>query len=129
MKAKKFRICIEPDLEGFKQWFLSSWKSAENREPNPSAEYDLVLSFPDISWLPKILSTERIRIIQTIRELKPESVYQLAKYLNRATPNVQKDVTELAEMGIVELKKYRKKGQKRSCVRPLFKWSGFDIAV
>ena len=116
-------------MEGFKQWFIKSWKSAKSPAIGHLEEYDLVLSFPDISWLPKILSPERIRLIQTIRELKPESVYQLAKYLERATSNVQKDVSELAEMGILELKKYRKKGQKRSCTRPLFKWSGFDIAV
>lgn len=129
MKAKRFKVYIEPGMEGFTQRFLAEWKAAENRKPSPSAGYDLILSFPDISWIPKIFSPERIRIMQAVKEFKPESVYQLAKILNRAPSNVQKDVTELAELGILELKKYRKKGQKRECVKPEYRWSGFDIAV
>jgi predicted transcriptional regulator len=129
MKAKKFKVCIEPTAEGFKTWFLTEWKAAEQRKPSPHGDYDLILSFPDISWIAKIFSPQRVRIIQAIKEMKPESIYQLAKILERAPSNVQKDVTELADLGILELTQHQKKGQKRTCMRPEYKWSGFDIAV
>ena len=75
------------------------------------------------------MSVERLRLLRMIKEVKPESIYQLAKLLNRAISNVQKDVTELAEYGIIELKRKRKKGQNREMVQPYYKWGGFDIAV
>ena len=49
--------------------------------------------------------------------------------LGRAQSNVQKDVHELAELGILELERSVKKGQKKETVQPKFEWDGFDIAV
>ncbi len=100
-------------------------EKGKNYEPG----YDLVLGFPDLSWISKVLSPERIRIIQTIRDRKPGSIRQLAVLLNRAQQNVQKDVQELARLGIVELKKTRTKGQKRESLQPKYHWDGFDIAA
>lgn len=127
MKIKRFKIKIQNHAQ-FRDDVIKTWKAAERGEERESA-YDLVLSFPDLSWLAKILSPERLRIIQTIREQKPESIYQLAKILGRATTNVQKDVHALAEFGILELKIVKKKGQKRESLRPECHWDGFDIAV
>jgi predicted transcriptional regulator len=69
---------------------------------------------------------KRARIL-SIRSV--ETSYQLAKLLGRATPNVQKDVHDLAEYGIIELKKIKKKGLKRTSLQPEYNWDGFDIAV
>jgi predicted transcriptional regulator len=68
-------------------------------------------------------------MIQMIREKRPDSIYHLAKLLGRTTANVQRDVRELADLGIIELKKAKKKGQKREVVTPEYNWDGFDIAV
>lgn len=127
MKIRKFKIKIESG-EQFRDSILKTWKATEKRKPSEGS-YDLVLSFPDLSWLAKILSPERLRIIQTIRQKKPESIYQLAKQLARAPTNVQKDVHELAAYGIIELKRTCKKGQKRESLHPEYNWDGFDIAV
>ena len=127
MKIRKFKIKIQGDTH-FRDDVIKTWKAAEKRKLHEDG-YDLVLSFPDISWLSKIFSAERIRLIQAIRDQKPESLYQLAKLLGRALPNVHRDVHELAEYGIVELKKVRKKGQKRESLHPEYNWDGFDVAV
>ncbi len=127
MKAKRFKIKIMTfDESG--QEFIKTWKAAESGE-NYEGDYDLVLGFPDLSWISKVLSRERVRIIQTIRDKKPESIRQLAKFLDRAQQNVQKDVQELVKLGVIELKKMRKKGQKRESLQPEYDWDGFDIAV
>ena len=68
-------------------------------------------------------------MIQAIKDAKPESIYQLAKLLGRVQANVHKDVQELAGLGIIELKKVRKIGQKRESLHPEYNWDGFDIAV
>ena len=127
MKVRKFKIKVQESAQ-FRDEVIKTWKAAEKRKPR-SDEYDLVLSFPEISWLSKIFGAERIRLIQAIRDRKPESIYQLGKILGRALPNVHRDVHELAEYGIIELKKVKKKGQKRESLLPVYNWDGFDIAV
>ncbi len=127
MKAKRFKIKIQ-NFDQAGEDYVKAWKSAA-RGKNFEPEYDLILGFPDLSAISKVLSPERIRIIQTIRDKKPGSIRQLANFLDRAQPNVQKDVQELASLGILELKKTHKKGQKRESLQPQYRWAGFDIAV
>jgi predicted transcriptional regulator len=132
MKVRKFKIRIlKPGESGMKsamRGFVAAWKAAEKSSlrENP---YDLVLTFPDMSGLAKIFSPERLRLIMTVRDQKPESIYRLAKLLARAPSNVKKDVDELAELGVLELKKRRTKEQGRRAVQPEYNWDGFDIAV
>ena len=134
MKVRKFKIRItsaktnDEIFDNFKRDTTQEWKLAEKGR-TPSSDYDLEITFPDVSYLAKIFSPERIRLIQTIKTEKPESVYQLAKLLGRVHTNVHKDVQDLARLGIIELKKVRKKGQKRESLHPEYNWDGFDIAV
>ena len=128
MKIKRVKIKIE-SYQNFKEGVMDDFKRAQKRQPSRDANCDLVLSLPDLSYLGKIISVERLRLLKAIKDNRPESIYQLAKLLNRTISNVQKDVAELAEYGIIELKKKRKKGQKRETVEPHYKWDGFDIAV
>ena len=131
MKVRKFKIKIAKDggsLKEATQSFVRNWKLAEENRLHENP-YDLVLTFPDMSGLAKIFSPERIRLIMTVRDEKPESIYQLAKLLERAPGNVKKDVDELAELGILELKKKKTKDQGREAIQPEYNWDGFDIAV
>jgi predicted transcriptional regulator len=132
MKVRKFKIKIsrpgDSGMKGAMQDFVHTWKLAEKRRLHEDP-YDLVLTFPDISGLARIFSPGRVRLIMAVRDMKPESIYQLAKLLDRAPGNVKKDVDELAELGILELKKKRTKEQGREAVQPEYNWDGFDIAV
>lgn len=51
----------------------------------------------------KILTNERVRLLQIIREKKPESISELARILNRSQSNVSNDVKYLEGMGLLEL--------------------------
>jgi predicted transcriptional regulator len=51
----------------------------------------------------KILTNERIRLLQVIREKKPESISELARLLNRSQSNVSNDVNYLEGIGLLEL--------------------------
>jgi predicted transcriptional regulator len=134
MKVRKFKIKVRNStnnaelFDDFKKDFVKTWKAAEKGLLKSDA-YELELAFPDVTYLSKIFRPERIRLIQMIKEKRPDSIYQLAKLLGRTTANVQRDVSELAKLGIIELKKAKKKGQKREIVTPEYNWDGFDIAV
>ena len=127
MKLHRFKIKVM-NIDDAGKDFVKAWKEVSRRQTRAD-QYDLILGVPDITWLGRILSPERIRMIQTIRDHRPQSLRQLAKLLNRAQQNVQKEAQELAELGILELKSVKKKGQKRASIQPLYNWDGFDIAV
>ncbi len=133
MKVKKFKIKVnrpgENPAQAFKQESIEDFKRVQQGKKVADSEYDIVLNFPDISWLNKIVSPERMRIYQMIKDKKPSSIYELAKLLGRAVANVQRDVRELAQFGVIELRKIRKKGQKRETLQPECNWDALDIAV
>jgi len=133
MKARKIKIKInapgDTPADAFERSAIEDFKRLQRGLKISESEYDMELTFPNIFWLNKVLSPERIKIYKMIKLKKPQSIYQLAKFLNRAVANVQRDVQELAAMGVLELKKNHKKGQKRESVRPEWNYDGFDIAV
>ena len=51
----------------------------------------------------RVISPARMDIIDAIREHKPDSIYELAKLLERDVGNVHRDVKSLAEIGILRL--------------------------
>ncbi|HJH31830.1 MAG TPA: ArsR family transcriptional regulator [Methanosarcinaceae archaeon] len=52
----------------------------------------------------KILTRERLRLLQIIREKRPESISELARMLKRKQSNVHNDLTFLKGVGLLELK-------------------------
>ena len=126
MSKKKFRIrfqTLDETLEDFKK----DWKELEKgRKPSRLVTSEEPMLMLDHSMFPKVFSSERLRIIQTIREKSPNSVSALASLLGREQANVHRDVHFLADLGILELIRIKEEG-KPEIVRPEFKWSGFDI--
>ena len=127
MRSRKFRIKIQSSSETLdeveKNWKLIAGGKSKGTEDMTT------LCFSDLSMVAKVFSSERLRLLQVIKEKQPSSVNQLATLLGRSQQNVHKDVHYLAELGIIELKKTRKRGQKKETVQPEFHWDGFDIAV
>lgn len=74
----------------------------------------------------KILTNERIRLLQVIREKKPESISELARFLNRSQPNVSNDVKYLEGIGLLELEE--KKGSV-SHKKPIVNYDAVRITV
>ena len=59
------------------------------------------------------LSKQRLELLCRIKELKPESVYELANALEKSQPYIQKEVNFLAEKGLVNLTKSKIAGRNR----------------
>lgn len=50
------------------------------------------------------MTHERIRLLHTIRENKPESISELARILDRKESNVHNDITFFEGIGLLEIK-------------------------
>ncbi len=59
--------------------------------------------FSGILALRQLLSNERARMIDVIRNKKPKSIYELSKILGRGFKSVQGDIKLLERFGILEL--------------------------
>jgi len=135
MKLRKFKIQIRnssSDSEAFDRFaegVKSRFEAARRGQLSERFAFDFELGLPDISWLAKIFSPERMRLMLAIRDHQPESVYELAKLLDRAPANVLRDVHELKDLGILELKKSRREGRKQEILRPEFNWDGFEVQM
>jgi predicted transcriptional regulator len=76
-----------------------------------------ILSFTTPNALRRFMSSERFRMLQTIRAQPPESVYGLAKALNRNRMAVIADLRVLAALGLVEMSRTGGSGRRRSIPR------------
>jgi len=72
------------------------------------------LSFSNVEEAGKFLTPKRVELLKLIRRNEPESVYALAKLAGRKTVNVSKDVKKLKELGLISVKKGKKRNRKVS---------------
>ena len=72
-------------------------------------EYD----FKEITSLRQILSNEKARILDVIKNQKPGSIYGLAKIFGRNFKSVQEDIKLLEKFGFIELIKEKTKNRIR----------------
>lgn len=66
------------------------------------------LSFDSYETFKRFMSPNKIQILMAISRLRPESVYQLEKMLNRKYPHVLKDCRQLENIGFITLNKSNK---------------------
>ena len=83
------------------------------------------ISFASIKDITEEFISPRPRLFACLVEKQPQSLYQLAKLLNRDYANVYKDVKSLVAMGIIKLKK---EGERIKPI-PLYDSIMFDFQV
>lgn len=76
---------------------------------NSKKDYD----FSGILALRQLLSNEKARILHVIKTQKPNSIYDLAKKLERGFKSVNDDIKLLERFGFIELIEERTKNRKR----------------
>lgn len=59
--------------------------------------------FSQISQLRQLLSNQRAKILYTIKQKSPSSIYQLSKLLKRDFKSVKKDILLLKDFGLISL--------------------------
>ena len=83
------------------------------------------ISFANIKDITEEFISPRPKLFSCLVEKQPQSLYQLAKLLNRDYANVYRDVKSLVAMGVVELEK----DEKRLRPVPLYDKIVFDFQV
>lgn len=101
MKVKKIDIGIKGLKESLKD-FAETWKKLEGGKKVKKEEG---IYFDSINTMRSVLTNSRLLILKTIRERHPQSVYELAKILDRDLKNVNQDLKLLAEIGLVTIEK------------------------
>jgi predicted transcriptional regulator len=101
MKVRKIDIGIKGLKESLKD-FAETWKKLEAGKKVKKEEG---IYFDSIDTMRAVLTNNRLLVLKIIRERKPNSVYELAKMLDRDLKNVNQDLRLLAEVGLVTLEK------------------------
>ncbi len=98
MKTKKAVLIVESTKQSFNRAFSIIAK--------PSKKYAgiTVISFPDFETLGRVITGARIELISVIRNKKPVSIQELARFVDRDFKNVYQDVKLLAQFGLIEIK-------------------------
>ncbi len=122
MKVKKIVIQVKSDKEMFDE-LKDVWGQLEKGEPAKKREG---LYFDSLEAMRKVLTEERLKVLRTIRAKHPASIYALAKMLKRDVKNTHDDVTYLAEVGLIDLKR-SKTG--RSTVAPSVNYGKIALEI
>jgi predicted transcriptional regulator len=116
-KLRKVKIVVQPIKDA-----KTEWKKALRGEVR-SIQPEGTIIFTSLAAVARALSPARLELLGSILKHKPESIYALAKVTERDCKNVYADVKLLTEIGLVELKPTGK----RHSVRPVAKYSGFEV--
>ncbi len=104
MKAHYVEVLVTPKEEYFKgldELFEQARKGKLKSQPR-----QIVVS--SINDLNRILTPERVKILQTIRESSPKSISELASLLGRDRRNVIHDLAYLKGLGFVDFEDEKK---------------------
>ena len=122
MGVRKIKVIVrslEEDLEEI----VDALKRVERGEE--FHEEKIVVENLDV--LRKILTPERLRILQVIRTEKPSSIYDLAKLLDRDRAAVVRDLEYLQQLGLVEFEEERH--GKRKSRRPIVPYDEIEVSI
>lgn len=104
MKVRNITVGIK-GLEESLGEFAGTVKAAQQGRPPKRAKTGVY--FVDLEAMRSVLTPQRLRLLSVIREMHPDSVYELAKRIGRALKNVQDDVSLLSRIGLISLSRKR----------------------
>ena len=83
--------------------------------------------FSDVVLLRNLFSNEKARILYSIKNEKPKSIYDLAKKLGRDLKSVRKDLKVLKRFGFIDF--YSSKNGNRKSLVPILSVDSIQIIV
>jgi len=102
IKTKELKLYIE-DTERFKKKIKEELIAIHKSKAKKLREDSI--SFQSLDQLRKFLTTRRLELLRVIKHKKPESIYKLAKLVDRTSENVNTDIKFLEQLGFVEITK------------------------
>ncbi len=123
------RICdVQVLIQSRKQAFRKAAEVFEKLRKGKQLTPSRTLGFPDVDTFRKFLTEKRLELLQVVRKRHPNSLYELAKLLNRDLKSVNTDVSLLKHLGLIRLEKQRH-GRTRVIPRVLFDRMQVNIAI
>ncbi len=80
----------------------------------------------NVEALRSFITFKRIELLKIINKQKPNSIYELASLVHRDLKSVMTDLTILASLGLVELKKENKSREK---IHPVVNYDRIQIEI
>lgn len=99
MKAKKVEIGFRSIDKALDDFVATGEAIMRGEQPKKHEG----VYFTDYEAFRKALTPKRLELLHIIRQKKPSSIHQLAKYAHRDIKNVHDDVKYLSQVGLVEL--------------------------
>ena len=124
IKVKEIKVVVRPLEEDFSEIAEAFRRIERGEELGELGGEKIVVESLDV--LRKVLTPERLRILHTIKEKQPESIYELAKLLGRDRSSVVKDLEYLKLLGFVEFEEVRDKRDKK---RPIVAYDEIKISI
>ena len=124
MKVKNIQVRIEDEETSWDN-IRKVFARIDEGKPIP---FERSLVFRSVELMRRFITTERLRMLTVIKHQKPQSIYALAKLLERDRKSVTKDLNVLVDLGFVELIKSRSEGN-RVIVTPRVEYDRIDIRV
>ena len=114
------------DIKSENEFIKETTQAMKAMAGGKNVKPDSVISFDSLKTMRKFITDERLRILKTIRQYNPASIYELAKILKRDTKNVSDDVRYLSELGLLKLEKTK---DGRSKTKPLMEYEKILVEV
>ena len=118
MKLKKAKIIIK-NIDEVK----AEWKRAMKGEVKYIQKKNEIV-FTSLEIVLKVLTKNRIEVMQSIAKNKPRSIYELAKMMEKDFKSVHTDVKFLCDVGLIELEETE---NARNVLKPIAKFSGIEF--
>lgn len=120
MKITNLKVIIKSSAQ-IKSEMLSALKGKTKKIQK---ENEIV--FNSVESFVHILTKSRIEILIYLNHNKPDSIYALAKGLERDFKNVHTDIKRLAELSLIDLEPT---GNSRNGLIPKAKYSGIELSL
>jgi len=95
--------------------------------PIPKKKKKDIIYFSNFNEMNKVLTSNRIMLLDIIKQEKPESIYKLAILANRDQGNVTKDANILHEYGFIDI--VEKKDGERTRSEPQLQSEGIEMVI
>lgn len=123
MKIKNITIGIQTLEEGLEAFSRAAKDIQRGTAPQKKEEG---VYFTSLDAMRQVLTPRRVELLHAIREKKPGSIYALARMAGRDLKNVQDDVTLLARIGLVSL---RRSNEARARVVPRVDYDRLQLQI
>ena len=121
-ESKIIKLSVRPTKEVLEQFAVALGRARRGEAAEPHAG----ISFESIEGLRNVLTKRRLELISVVRHMKPQSIYELSKILNRDLKSVNTDLKVLKDNDFIE---FRKLNHGRQRVIPVVEFDKINIMV